>query len=117
MVVGPRTSLGGIPTTGTRAWKEKTPSLGGFSRGKIPGWGMGATALAAAQRAWNAGITSRANQRSCSLNSLAESPSAQWIMKSLSPGYFAATDLIPSITCDGGPQNHAFCWIPSASDG
>src|SRR5262244_877432 len=40
MVVRPRTSLGGIPTTGTRAWEEKTPSLGGFSRGKVPGWGM-----------------------------------------------------------------------------
>src|SRR4029453_15283582 len=65
----------------------------------------------------SAGITSRANQRGCSLNSLGDRPPAQLIMKSSSPGYFAATDLMPSITCDGGPQNHAFCWMPSESDG
>src|SRR6185503_18121760 len=70
-----------------------------------------------AQRFVNAGITSRANQRSCSLKSLGERPSAQWTMKSSSPGYFASIDLMPSITCCGGPQNHAFCWMPSASVG
>src|SRR5215467_16063593 len=44
MVVRPRTALGGIPTTGTRAWKEKTPSLGEFSRrGNTPvGYGVSA---------------------------------------------------------------------------
>src|SRR5580704_155386 len=67
--------------------------------------------------ALNAGITSLANQRSCSLNSLGESPSAQWIMKSCSPGYFASMDLMPSITSLGGPQNQAFCFTPSASLG
>jgi hypothetical protein len=56
----------------------------------------------------NAGITSRANQRNCSSNSAGDSPSAQWTMKSSSPGYLASTDLIPSITCPGVPQNHAF---------
>src|SRR5207249_11581997 len=80
------------------------------------GGGWARTAVGS-ERVWNAGITSSANQRSCSLNSLADRPSAQWTMKSSSAGYFAAIDLIPSITCDGGPQNHAFCWMPSASDG
>ena len=58
-------------------------------------------------------MTSLANQRSCSLNSSGGRPSAQWIMKSSSPGYFASIDLMPSMTCLGGPQNHAFCWMPS----
>src|SRR5215831_15117283 len=39
MVVRP-CFLGGIPTTWTRAAKEKIPSLGGFPRGQIPGWGI-----------------------------------------------------------------------------
>src|SRR5580765_411731 len=102
----------GINTIGTRGKKQKTPPLGGCPpRADIPPTGTGA------QRPVNAGITSRANQRSCSLNSLGESPSAQWTMKSSSPGYFASIDLMPSITCCGGPQNHAFCWMPSASVG
>src|SRR6516165_9776999 len=53
----------------------------------------------------SAGITSLANQMSCSLNSLGGTPSAQWIMKFSSPGYLSATDLMPSMTCAGGPQN------------
>ena len=65
----------------------------------------------------NAGITSLANQRSCSLNSFGPMPSAQWIMKCSRPGYFASIDLMPSITCLGGPQNQAFCLTPSASFG
>src|SRR5215213_11089945 len=65
----------------------------------------------------NAGITSLANQRSCSLNSLGPSPSAQWIMKLSSPGYFASIDLMPSITSFGGPQNQASCATPSLSVG
>src|SRR5713226_579869 len=65
----------------------------------------------------NAGITSLANQRSCSLNSLGGIPSAQWIMKFSSPGYLSAIDLMPSITCAGGPQNQAFCATPSRSEG
>src|SRR5262245_39798408 len=65
----------------------------------------------------NAGITSFANQRSWSENSRTCRPSAQWTMKSSRPGYLASIDLMPSITWDGGPQNHAFCWMPSASDG
>ena len=65
----------------------------------------------------NAGITSLANQRSCSLNSAGDRPSAQWIMKFSSPGYFASIDLMPSITCFAGPQNQAFCFTPSASFG
>ena len=36
----------------------------------------------------NAGITSLANQRSCSLNSFGPMPSAQWIMKCSRPGIF-----------------------------
>src|SRR5712691_10205889 len=65
----------------------------------------------------NAGITSLANQRSCSLNSLGGIPSAQWIMKFSRPGYLSAIDLMPSITCAGGPQNQAFCATPSRSEG
>src|SRR5258706_5219023 len=65
----------------------------------------------------NAGITSLANQVSCSLNSLGGRPSAQWIMKCSNPGYLSAIDLMPSITCAGGPQNQAFCSTPSRSDG
>src|SRR5579883_712469 len=65
----------------------------------------------------NAGMTSRANQRSCSLNSAGDNPSAQWIMKSSSPGYLASIDLIPSMTSPGGPQNQAFCFTPSRIDG
>src|SRR2546426_1851177 len=113
---------GGITTTGTRGEKVKIPSLGGLqTSGKYPGGVSGGSRGwcpdARLQRAWNAGITSRANQRSCSLNSLGGRPSAQWIMKSSSPGYFASTDLIPSMTCGGGPQNQAFCWMPSVSVG
>ena len=66
---------------------------------------------------WGAGITSLANQMSCSLNSLGDRPSAQWIMKFSSPGYLSATDLMPSMTCAGGPQNQAFCATPSRSEG
>ena len=55
--------------------------------------------------------------RNCSANSAGGSPSAQWIMKSSSPGYFASIDLMPSITWPGEPQNHAFCCTPSRSDG
>ena len=73
--------------------------------------------MAFGQRPAKAGITSRANQRSCSLNSFGDSPSAQWIMKSSSPGYLASIDLMPSMTCAGGPQNHAFWAMPSASEG
>src|ERR1700738_1489448 len=65
----------------------------------------------------NAGITSLANQVSWSLNSLGGRPSAQRIMKFSSPGYFSAIDLMPSITCAGGPQNQAFCSTPSRSEG
>src|SRR5262249_56636927 len=65
----------------------------------------------------SAGITSLANQMSCSLNSLGDRPSAQWIMKFSSPGYLSATDLMPSMTCAGGPQNQAFCATPSCSEG
>src|SRR5439155_4688964 len=101
--------------------KEKYHPWGSSDVGEIPGWGIGGVSGLAPdarpQRVWNAGITSRANQRSCSLNSLGGRPSAQWIMKSSSPGYFAAMDWIPSMTCDGGPQNQAFCWMPSASVG
>ena len=53
----------------------------------------------------NAGITSLANQRNCSLNSPGPIPSAQWIMKLSSPGYFPSIDLMPSITSFGVPQN------------
>ena len=53
----------------------------------------------AAHRFLNAGITSLANQRSCSWNSFGPSPSAQWIMKCSRPGYFASIDLMPSMTC------------------
>ena len=45
----------------------------------------------------NAGMTSLANHLSCSLNSSGGNPSAQWIMKSSRPGYFASIDLIPSM--------------------
>src|ERR1700683_4424118 len=38
-------------------------------------------------------------------------------MKSCSPGYFAATDLMPSIASLGGPQNQAFCFTPSVGLG
>ncbi len=62
----------------------------------------------------NSGITTFANQRSCSMNSPGGRPSAQWIMKSSRPGYFASIDLMPSMICSGGPQNHAFCFTPSA---
>src|SRR6516165_1609404 len=65
----------------------------------------------------NAGITSLANQRSCSLNSWGGNPSAQWIIKFSRPGYFASTDLMPAITSAGGPQNQAFCATPSFSNG
>src|SRR2546430_4041353 len=65
----------------------------------------------------SAGITSLANQMSCSLNSLGGRPSVQWIMKFSSPGYLSATDLMPSMTCAGGPQNQAFCATPSRSEG
>src|SRR5438876_5359937 len=61
----------------------------------------------------NAGMTSLANQLSCSLNSFGPRPSAQWIMKLSRPGYFASIDLMPSITSFGGPQNQAFCATPS----
>src|SRR6516162_11347778 len=73
--------------------------------------------LVLAQPRLNAGMTSLANHLSCSLNSWGGNPSAQWIIKSSRPGYFASIDLIPSITCDGGPQNQAFCCTPSASEG
>src|SRR5262249_22753933 len=73
-------------------------------------WGV-----AAAYARLNAGITSLANQMSCSLNSLGGRPSAQWTMKFSSPGYLSATDLMPSMTCAGGPQNHAFCATPPPS--
>src|SRR4029079_8514769 len=66
-----------------------------------------------AYRFLNAGITSLANQVSCSLTSFGPSPSAQWIMKLSRPGYFASIDLMPSMTSLGGPQNHAFCATPS----
>ena len=72
-------------------------------------WADARASLRGRCRHRNAGITSLANQRSCSLNSLGGMPSAQWIMKCSSPGYFAAMDLMPSMTCLGGPQNHAFC--------
>ena len=62
-------------------------------------------------------MTSCANQRSCSLNSAGDSPSAQWIMKSSSPGYLASIDLMPSMTSAGGPQNQAFCFTPSRIEG
>src|SRR2546426_9221435 len=101
--------------------RKNTIPWGSSDVGEIPGWGIGGVSGLAPgarhQRVWNAGITSRANQRSCSLNSLGGRPSAQWIMKSSSPGYFASTDLIPSMTCGGGPQNQAFCWMPSVSVG
>src|SRR5439155_14232679 len=45
-----------------------------------------------------AGMTSRANQRNCSMNSAGGSPSAQWTMKSSRPGYLASIDLMPSMT-------------------
>jgi hypothetical protein len=51
-----------------------------------------------AQPRLNAGMTSLANHLSCSLNSSGGNPSAQWIMKSSRPGYFASIDLIPSMT-------------------
>ena len=38
-------------------------------------------------------------------------------MKCSRPGYFASIDLMPSMTCFGGPQNQAFCFTPSASVG
>src|SRR5438445_9425000 len=107
MVTRALISLGGIPTTGTRAWKVKIPSLGCFPRGGNTPLGYSTRWVVGAQRGWNAGITSRANQRSCSLNSFAGRPSAQWLMTSSRPGYLAAIDLITSITCDGGLQNHA----------
>ena len=65
----------------------------------------------------NAGITSLANQMSCSLNSLGGRPSAQWTMKFSSPGYLSATDLMPSMTRAGGPQNQAYCATPTRSEG
>src|SRR2546430_12029355 len=64
-----------------------------------------------------AGITSFANQRSWSVNSAGGSPSAQWTMESSSPGYLASTDLMPSMTSAGGPQNQAFCFTPSRIEG
>src|ERR1700709_986832 len=73
--------------------------------------------LAQAYALRNAGITSLANQESCSLNSFGPSPSAQWIMKLSRPRYFASIDLMPSMTSFGVPQNHAFCATPSLSVG
>src|SRR5438046_4586076 len=35
----------------------------------------------------------------------------------LEPRVLRPMDLIPSMTCAGGPQNHAFCLMPSASVG
>ena len=62
-------------------------------------------------------MTSFANQRSWSVNSAGGSPSAQWTMKSSSPGYLASIDLMPSMTSAGGPQNQAFCLTPSRIEG
>src|SRR5262249_16405390 len=69
---------------------------------------VGHCGRAAAYARLNAGITSLANQMSCSLNSLGGRPSAQWTMKFSSPGYLSATDLMPSMTCARAPQTHAF---------
>src|SRR5687767_15170782 len=96
----------GITTTGTRGGEQKTPPVGRIRRRENTPSGY-------EDQRPKAGITSRANQRSCSLNSFGGMPSAQWIMNCSRPGYFASMDLMPSITCDGGPTNHAFCWIPS----
>ena len=64
-----------------------------------------------------AGMTSRAKRRSWSVNSAADSPSAQWTRKSSSPGYLASIDRMPSMTSPGVPQNQAFCFTPSRIDG
>src|SRR3954469_690811 len=95
----------GITTTRTRGEKQKTPPVGALRRRENTPSGY-------RDQPPKAGITSRANQRSCSLNSFGGIPSAQWIMKWSRPGYFFSIDLMPSMTCDGGPTNHAFCWIP-----
>src|SRR2546426_10813572 len=61
--------------------RKNTIPWGSSDVGEIPGWGIGGVSGLAPgarhQRVWNAGITSRANQRSCSLNSLGGRPSAQ----------------------------------------
>src|SRR5688572_12859924 len=105
----PRVLLPQVRGTGNK----KPHPWGPAAERKIPPTGTGGTRR---QRP-KAGMTSRANQRSCSLNSFGGMPSAQWIMKCSSPGYFASMDLMPSMTCDGGPTNHAFCAIPSLSVG
>src|SRR5882724_9391133 len=78
--------------------QTKNPTgRGPLPRAEIPPTRMVVPRREAAQPR-NAGITSRANQGSCSLNAFGGRPSAQWIMKSSSPGYFASIDLIPSMT-------------------
>ena len=61
--------------------KRKIQSLGGLHEGKTTPWGYTPWGSPSPQRRpVKAGITSRANQRSCSLNSAGGMPSAQWIM-------------------------------------
>src|SRR5215813_13547308 len=99
-------TAGGITTTATRGHQNKTPRVGVFCRGedtrdgyltrrelRLSGeggyalialrlFGEGGYAPLALPRGrwgWKAGITSRANQRSCSLKSAGGMPSAQWI--------------------------------------
>ena len=61
--------------------KRKIQSLGGPYEGKTTRWGYTPRGLLPVQLLpAKAGITSRANHRSCSLNSAGGSPSAQWIM-------------------------------------
>src|SRR2546422_2428022 len=72
VVVSPRRSVGGITTTCTRAKKQKTPRVGALSRRRKYPLPVRPERRAQPRKA---GITSRANQRSCSLNSFGGSPS------------------------------------------
>jgi hypothetical protein len=65
--------------------REKYNPWGVSHEGKTTGRGYGPGE--AYPRFANAGITSRANQASCSLNSFGPMPSAQWIIIWSRPGY------------------------------
>src|SRR5262245_50614051 len=133
-------TAGGITTTATRGHQNKTPRVGVFCRGEDTRDGYltrrGVTLLGdegyaplavrwfgeggyapreLPRRRWGpkAGITSRANQRSCSLKSAGGMPSAQWIIIWSSPGYRASNSRMPSMTREGGPHSHAFWSTPS----
>jgi hypothetical protein len=68
--------------------REKYNPWGVSHEGKLRGGGM--SPPGGYPRVVNAGITSRANQASCSLNSFGPMPSAQWIIIWSRPGYFSS---------------------------